>query len=55
MEEMKIECTKIPEDLDGVEQLILMKKLLTTEGIPKITPVDKVKSKMSKLLSKVIG
>ncbi len=42
----------IKEDLDELEQLLLLKKLLTTEGTPKITPVDKVKSKIKKLLSK---
>lgn len=46
---------KIDEDIDEVEQLVLLKKLLVTEGTPKITPVDKVRSKMKKLLSKVIG
>ena len=45
---------KIEESLDRTEQIILMQKLLTTKGIPKITPVDKVKSKMKKLLSKVV-
>lgn len=46
---------KIDENIDEIEQLVLLKKLLTTEGSPKITPVDRVKSKMKKLLSKVIG
>ncbi len=46
---------KIDENIDEIEQLALLKKLLTTEGSPKITPVDRVKSKMKKLLSKVIG
>jgi len=45
----------ISENIDVVEQIVLLKKLLTTEGMPKITPVDKVKSKMKKLLSKVVG
>ena len=44
---------KIDEKTDFLEQLLLMKKLLTTKGSPKITHVDKVKSKMQKLLSKV--
>ena len=45
---------KIDERLDRIEQLILLKKLLTTKGKPTITPVDKVKSKMKKLLSRVV-
>jgi hypothetical protein len=45
---------KIDENLAFVEQLALLQKLLTTQGNPKITPIDKVKSKMRKLLSKVI-
>ncbi|MBI2541938.1 DUF362 domain-containing protein [Candidatus Woesearchaeota archaeon] len=45
---------RIDERLDAVEQLVLLKKLLDTKGMPKITPVDKVKSKMKKLLSRVI-
>ncbi|HLG24683.1 MAG TPA: DUF362 domain-containing protein [Candidatus Nanoarchaeia archaeon] len=54
MGEMKLGYTaKISERDDPVEQVVLLKKLLTTKGTPKITPVDKVKSKMSKLLSKV--
>ena len=49
----KIKSTAtIRENLDELEQLVLLKKLLTTEGTPKITTVDKVKSKMKKLLSK---
>jgi len=47
-------AAKIDEKTDSVEQVLLMKKLLTTKGTPKITPVDKVKSKMKKLLSKVM-
>ncbi|MEK6946804.1 MAG: DUF362 domain-containing protein [Nanoarchaeota archaeon] len=55
MEELKINTiAKIPENLDMVEQIVLMKKLLTTEGTPKITSVDKVKSKMTKLLSRAV-
>ena len=46
---------KIDESIDGIEQFVLLKKLLTTKGEPKITPVDIVKSKMKKLLSKVIS
>ncbi len=46
---------KIDEKLDEIEQLVLLKKLLTTEGKPTITPVDKVKSRMKKLLSKVMS
>lgn len=54
-EELKIESiAKIDEDIGDVEQLVLLKKLLITEGTPKITNVDKVKSKITKLLSKVI-
>jgi len=56
LSELKIESiVKIDENVDEIEQLILLKKLLTTEGNPTITPIDKVKSKMKKLLSKVIG
>ena len=44
---------KIDEKIDFIEQFVLLKKLLTTEGTPKITHVDKVKSKIKKLLSKV--
>lgn len=52
--EMKIgSIAEINEDVDDIEQIVLLKKLLTTEGKPTITPVDKVKSKMKKLLSKV--
>lgn len=43
-------AAKIEENIAEVEQLILLKKLLTTEGTPRITHVDKVKSKMKKLL-----
>jgi len=43
---------KIEESIDEIEQMILLKKILTTEGTPKITPVDKVKSKMKRLLLK---
>ena len=56
LQDLRIETiAKIDENIDDVEQLMLLKKLLVTEGTPKITPVDKVKSKMKKLLSKVIG
>jgi len=48
-------AASIGENIDTVEQLVLLKKLLTTKGEPRITPVDKVKSKMKKLLSRVIG
>lgn len=44
----------INEGIDIIEQLVLFKKLLTEKGEVKITPIDKVKSKMKKLLSKVI-
>lgn len=55
IEELKLKAiTKIPEKVDEIEQLVLLKKLLTTEGTPKITPVDKVKSKMARLISKVM-
>ena len=54
--DFKIEpVAKINEHMDEVEQLVLLKKLLITEGKPKITSVDKVKSKIKKLLSKVIS
>lgn len=43
---------KIEENLDEIEQVVLLKKLLTTKGEPAITPIDKVKSKMAKLISK---
>ena len=56
LEELKSKpTTKIGEGIDEIEQLVLLKKLLTTKGNPTITPVDKVKSKMKKLLSKVIS
>ena len=56
LQDLRIETiAKIDENIDEIEQLILLKKLLTTEGKPRITPVDKVKSKMKKLLSKVIS
>lgn len=45
----------IQEKLDSVEQLVLLKKLLTTKGTPQITPIDKVRSKMKKLLSRVVS
>ncbi|MBI2653316.1 DUF362 domain-containing protein [Candidatus Woesearchaeota archaeon] len=55
LNELNIGTTAIiDEKIDEVEQLVLLKKLLTTKGTPKITPVDRVKSKMKKLLSKVI-
>ncbi len=54
LQELKVKVeAQIPENLDQVEQLVLLKKLLETKGTPKITTVDKVKSKMKKLLSKV--
>ena len=54
IDELKIKSdAKINENIDEVEQLVLLKKLLTTEGAPKITPIDKVKSKMKNLMSKV--
>jgi uncharacterized protein (DUF362 family) len=50
----KIESSaKIPEEMDFAEQMLLMKKLLTTKGVPKITSVDKLKSKMKNMFSKV--
>ena len=56
LEELKIaSVARIEENIDEVEQLVLFRKLLETEGTPKITSVDKVKSKMKKLLSKVMG
>ena len=53
-ESMGTGFASINEETDSVEQLILLKKLLTTEGAPKITNIDKVKTKMQKLLSRVI-
>ena len=54
LQELKVNAeAQISENLDRVEQLVLLKKLLETKGTPKITSVDKVKSKMKKLLSKV--
>ena len=51
----KIESSaKIPESMDFVEQIVLLQKILTTKGAARITPVDKVKSKMKNLFSKVI-
>jgi len=56
LDELNIKSNaKIGESLAQVEQLVLLKKLLETKGMPKITPVDKVNSKMKKLLSKVTG
>mgnify|MGYP001618884055 FL=1 len=56
LSELKIKSiAKIDESIDEIEQLVLLKKLLTTKGKPAITPVDKVKSKMKNLLSRVIG
>ena len=56
LQNLQIETiAKIDENIDEIEQLVLLKKLLTTVGTPKITPVDRVKSKMRKLLSKVIS
>ena len=56
LQELKVNAeAEIPESLDRLEQLVLLKKLLETKGTPKITPVDKVRSKMKKLLSKVVG
>jgi len=55
LDELNIKSNaKIGESLAQVEQIVLLKKLLETKGQPKITPVDKVKSKMKKLLSKVM-
>ena len=53
-ENLKIDIAKIDEKTEPIEQVLFMQKLLTTKGIPKITNVDKVKSKMKKLLSKVM-
>ena len=56
LQELKVNAeAEIPESLDRLEELVLLKKLLETKGTPKITPVDKVRSKMKKLLSKVVG
>ncbi|MBI1935215.1 DUF362 domain-containing protein [Candidatus Woesearchaeota archaeon] len=55
LQELKLDnIEKINEDMDHVEQLVLLKKLLTTKGVPKISSIDKVKSKMQMLLSKVV-
>jgi len=54
LENLKIDIAKIDEKTEPIEQVLFMQKLLTTKGIPKITNVDKVKSKMKKLLSKVM-
>ena len=54
LKEMKIDYIPgIDEKTDQVEQIVLLKKLLETKGVPKITNVDKVKSKIKKILSKV--
>ena len=45
---------QISENVDEIEQLVLFKKLLTTKGETTVTPIDKVKSKMKKLLSKIV-
>jgi uncharacterized protein (DUF362 family) len=53
--ELKTESVaKIDENIDAVEQILFLKKLLTTKGTPKLTPVDKVRTKMKKLLFKVV-
>jgi len=55
LKELNVEpIASIDERIDVIEQLVLLKKLLTTKGEPRITPVDRVKSKMKKLLSRVV-
>ncbi len=54
LEELKVKpMAQIAENIDSVEQLVLLKKLLTSKGETRITTIDKVKSKMTKLLSRV--
>ena len=55
LKELENPIVKIDEKIDEVEQIVLLKKLLVTGGELKITPFDKVKSKMQKLISKVIS
>jgi len=45
---------QINEGIDMIEQAVLFRKLLTEKGEVRITPIDKVKSKIKKLLSKVV-
>ncbi|MBI2101940.1 DUF362 domain-containing protein [Candidatus Woesearchaeota archaeon] len=45
---------QINENIDAIEQVVLFRKLLTEKGYVRITPIDKVKSKMKKLLSKIV-
>ncbi len=55
LDEMKVKpMAQISENVDMVEQLVFLKKLLTSKGEATITPIDKVKSKMKKLLSRVV-
>ena len=56
IEDMKISSIeKIDEKIDDIEKFVLLKKILTTEGTPTITPIDRVKSKMKRLISKVMA
>ena len=55
LDEMKVKpMAQISEKTDMIEQIVLLKKLLTSKGEATITPIDKVKSKMKKLLSRVV-
>lgn len=56
LEELNIDMPKIGENPNAneLEQLLFLKKLLTSKGASKITPIDKVKAKMKMLLSKVM-
>ncbi|MBI2557937.1 DUF362 domain-containing protein [Candidatus Woesearchaeota archaeon] len=55
LEELNIKpMAQLAENVDNVEQLVLFKKMLTSKGETTITTIDKVKSKMTKLLSRVI-
>lgn len=54
LEELGLNIPRLGEQMDSIEQLLLLKKLLTTKGTPKITPIDRVKTKMKMLLSRVV-
>ncbi len=49
-----VPMAQISENSDIIEQLVFFRKLLTTKGETKITPIDKVRSSIKKLLSGVI-
>lgn len=54
LNELNLDVPKIEENANDLEQLLFLKKLLTSKGASKITPIDRVKTKMKMLLSKVV-